>query len=252
MKKKISLSIVFLNFLVPAGAAFASSDGELIISCQGSLVDHNYDSPPIFGKKIELSISQSSKPRPEYHWIIDVNGDTSLKQPSNGPINSDGTTISKNGEEHSVFFQTPSDGIVLRMSDGKLSGALNYMMEHPERPENWFVVEYVLECKLSGASINQQEATFYNAKTELSNFMDQKNTWFNGVGVVPSETLSAVGLLVFSQDEAQKEKFIAEFKRRGLLVEQSQQLLYVYKMDDGKSAMLPISFEITGDITPNP
>lgn len=245
-----SLVCAFVICLVATQNSFASTKEELIISCQGGLKD-DAQTIPEFGEKIDLTISQTPD-REDYLWLVKVVGDISLNVQTNGPINPDGSTISKNGNENFIFFHTPTDGIVLKKDKNGLSGTLTYVQQDPQKPEEWFLVEYALTCQHSGATIDQRETIVYNVRSELADIMDQKNTWINGVGIVPSETLRALGIHIYSQDEAQKQKFITEFKKRGLLVEKNNAIFYSYKSDDGQKSLVPVSFQITGDITPLP
>ena len=243
-------ALIFMS-LISSSNSFASTPAELIISCHGKLKGE-YEVTPDFGKKIDLSIFQNTD-NEEYNWLIKVKGDVNLDLLSNGPINADGTTASKNGDENLIFFQTPTEGIVLKRESGQLSGSLSYVQEHPQHEDHWFLVEYALDCQRSDLKISQEEAMIYNVRSEIADkIMDHKNTWINGVGVIPSETMKAIGILIFSRDEIQKEKFIIEFKKRGLLIENGGALFYNYNNENGQISQVPISFEITGDITPIP
>lgn len=247
----LSLSLTFVICLVAGQSAFASPQEEVIVSCKGSLKGGD-QIPSIYGKKIDLSIVQTPQNK-NYYWLLKVKGDITDELLSNGPINPDGTTLSKNGDENFVFFNTPTEGVVLKKDNGNLVGNLSFVQQDPQKPEEWLLVEYALDCQRVGGDIDPREAIIYNARSEITdNIMDQKNTWINGVGVNPSPTMQAVGIGIFSQDEAQKQRFITEFKKRGLLVEKDNTIFYNYKTDDGSSNLIPMTFTITGDVTPLP
>lgn len=199
-----------------AGAVHSYADGNLILTCLGQLTKET-DLVATLGKKIKLEISQTPE-REDYRWFLRITGDVTLEERTNGPINADGTSVAPSGEENQVMHQGLAGGILLKAGG---IGILNHIQDIPTQSGRveYQLMEYGLfECTRTGVTIDLREATIYNAKSELADLaLLHGSPWLVGVGVRIGNSGEALGLGLYATDETQRDAFIAEFQKRGLV-----------------------------------
>lgn len=234
-------------------SASAFELGEKILVCKGERIS-DFDPIDSFGPAVTLTVLQhQSGP---FNWTLDVAGKTEISMKTNGPINSNGSTVAPNGDEHRIFFRNAGDGLMLKTARGVLEGLFQYIETIPGETEElnqYYLVDYkVHSCELTGVEINQNEANIYSAKSELADSAVSSNpVWLNGVGVQINENGGAESVVLFAQDEAQRDRFLKEFEARGrLVVDANQQIRYKFRREDGSEVVVPMFVQITGDIQP--
>jgi len=229
--------IIAILFCVTATFAYPS---EQVLSCKGQLKG-KYDELPAFGQKLDLHILQTPKDK-NYRWLVKVDAKINVETKTNGPINADGTTIAPNGYENMIYFGQVDSGIVIKKESGALKGQLNYNEESLQSPGEYYPVTYELfNCELSG-SPDQREAIIYNAQAELTDLsVVGQESWLNGVAIRAKVSGLAYGLVAYVATEELKNKFIEEFRRRGLVTTSSGRVFYNYKL---RNAVMPLDFEI--------
>lgn len=234
-------AFILAGLLACSGQAYA--DGDLILTCVGQLTTQT-DLAPNLGKKINLEIRQTPE-REDYRWFLRVIGDVTIEERTNGPINADGTSVAPSGEENQVMYRGLAGGILLG-AGGK--GILHFIDEVPDEGKKvgYQLMEYDLqECTRTSVEIDLREATTYNAKSDLAGLALLPNKpWLVGVGVNIGNSGEALGLGLFAKDEAQRDAFIVEFQKRGLVLVNGKGEVYY--------SGVPVEFEITGEPEPIP
>ena len=234
-------AFILVGLLAYAGQVYAN--GDLILTCQGQLNTEAAKTPSL-GKKIKLEISQTPEQQ-DYRWLVRIAGDVVVEEPTNGPINSDGTSVAPTGEENEVLYQGLAGGILLKAGG---TGRLHFIDEFTaeDGETGYELIEYDLsDCLRTGVEIDLREAKVWNAKSELADLtLLGDKYWLVGVGVRIGDSGLAWGLGLHVKDEAQQVAFIAEFKKRGLVSENEKGEVYYRGV--------PIEFTITGDVEPIP
>lgn len=254
---KLLFVIILNSFVLLIEPALAisklqQSEGEKVLSCEG-VRKSAYDPVDTFGPKLNIEVWQTPA-RTDYRWILKIAGKHSGEQRTNGPINEDGTTIAPNGDDGIIMYNNFGQGVSIKKINGVLQGIFNYVEALEGKPVEYYLVEYELSCEKSIAKIDQREADVYTSTSQLADLsVSLKNPWLTGVGVSVSETGLALGVAVYAKDEDQKNAFIEEFVKRGLVIQKEKNdLFYKYTSTVGRVAEIPLFIEIVGDVGPIP
>lgn len=246
-----SLALIFVLLASRAwGTVSTAHIAEKIISCHGER-KNSYDPADTFGQNLNIEIFQTLTGH--YRWNLKVLGKTTMSADTNGPINTDGSTVAPNGDEGLIYYRSIDEGVLLKKANGVLSGLFSYIettFNKEFNKDEYYLVEYELaNCRLTGVKIDQREANIYNAKAELSDLaVSVRPYWLNGAGVIVNDYGLAQGIGIYAQDQDQLDAFISEFVKRRLVKKTATGLIYNYKDASGGTIEIPIGVEITGDI----